>query len=182
MRALTVDVAVTKDPKTGLMVATLHNDYGTPQRALRDGGIRLGARRQTTGGIVTGYGAIVAFENAIDRLIAAGAIGHGDDQRSRMFAVDWLRRIHAKAGLSRRLIGKYEPPSSASAGDPMFDPEKLFYRRQWNALFDELRADRARVVIRAVCFDEAVEPWTWAALREGLDQIVAWQGLRRTRR
>jgi hypothetical protein len=171
------DVVLMRDPKTGLMVAALQNDYGTPERSRHQGGIRIVARRLTKGGITTGYGAMAVGENAVSRLIEKGLLGHGETLADRLIAIDWLRHLFIKAGLPQRVSGKYEGSTSKSTADKLSNPVTLFYRAKWNSVFGALTPERAALVVDVVCFDD--DPFTKAIpeLIEALDCIVKWQAL-----
>jgi hypothetical protein len=48
-------------------VMPVERDYGTPERAEKDGGVRIEARAVTPGGVIVDYGAHVAAECVVDR-------------------------------------------------------------------------------------------------------------------
>lgn len=171
------DVLLSRDPKSGLLVATLQNDHGTPERARQMGGIRIVARRLARGGIITGYGAVAVGENAVARMVESGSLGSGSQLADRLVAVDWLRFVYTRASLPPRVTGKYEGSTSKSSGDRLANPITLFYRAKWNSVFDALTPERAALVVAVVCFDEDPFPRAIPELIEALDGIVKWQAL-----
>lgn len=155
-------------------------DLGTRERAHRQGGLAVGARVQTDGGIVVHHGAAARVECVLDALKEAGLLDGSEGgkvdraavARSRYEQGLWLRRLFQRAGLQP--VRAFEPGTVRGTGDITDDMARA--RVRYNQTMRNL-GDCGDTVVSFVCHDQVLrgEP-SLRALRRGLDRLCVLRG------
>lgn len=150
-------------------------DFGPPERRRRQGGIDVGARVQTDGGVIIHRGARARIECALDALLQAGVLtGNQGGRRDR----DAIARTRYEAGLSlRRLfhaagltgVHAYDPERRGGVSEPS-DAQTSAFRR-YNRIIRAL-GDLAPAVTAPCCHDSiATAAAQRQAVARGLDRL-----------
>ncbi|MBL8630170.1 MAG: hypothetical protein JNM81_11105 [Rhodospirillaceae bacterium] len=166
-------------------------DLGPRERARHRGGLKLGARVQTDGGIVLHQGAAASVECVLDALRESGLLngceGAPHDRasvgRSRYEQGLWLRQLYFRAGLNSvralDLASRGSGAGSASAryGDHDFiSDDAARARMKYNRVVRDL-GGFADAVTSFVCFDQIKRgEQHLTLLRKGLDRLCALRG------
>lgn len=165
---------VARDPRSGIEVAVLGDDTGTPERAQHD---QIETGWQV--GREVGRSKRVATQRCIDRLLRRGAIS-----ARQWKAADRLRSLHHVAGLEPRMVG--DLVRVGGAGECTYgmaaNERQAHARAQLRAALQAAGPAVASVIVDVVCHD--VEPTAWAhakgrhwswvrpLLHAGLDEMV----------
>ena len=98
--------------EASLLYATAKTDTGSPQRADREGGVRIGHVRTEAGA----WGRIAIAVGALEALRQSGALGPYVEATRRLEAADAVAREIEKARLRRSTTGGYLLRTPGSAG------------------------------------------------------------------
>jgi hypothetical protein len=155
-------------------------DLGPTERARHRGGIRVGARLQTEGGMVLHQGAAAKIDNVLDALRETGLLDGAEGCRADRSAVGrsryeqgaWLRQLFLRAGLNT----VHAQDLNAKRGSGEMDDGTARARMRYNKVVREL-GPFAEATIGFVCFDHVRRgDAELNLLRKGLDRLCAMRG------
>lgn len=124
-------------------------------------------------------GARVAAECLLDALKAHGALGpkESDEANRRHEAGTWLRRLHHRCRIARKVTASYETTGGNSDAEMSdVDADALSWNR--SCLKETMRElGRYAETVRDVCvYDQPVRGWR-GELLEGLDRLAKMRGI-----
>ncbi len=159
-------------------------DLGTRERARQQGGVKIGARVQTDGGLVLHHGAAASVECVLDALRDTGLLdgceGTKHDRanvgRSRYEQGVWLRQLYFRSGLNT--LHAHDITSRGRGHDSNDDisDETARARMKFNRVVRDLGVF-SEAVQNFVCFDHIKRgEQHLTMLRKGLDRLCLVRG------
>lgn len=178
----------TEGPQThrvnGLDLAVNSDDVGPPERFTRDELIDVDVYERKELRRVKK----VITQTPLDRYRAHQELDPGDPRNNERLWVagNTLRETHFFAGLSQRVIGRYDEASGRSIDAPSAERREQA-RRAYQAAIDAIGPELARVVVYVVCEDGSATGWAeqedsgyyrprdgMVALRLGLEALARY--------
>lgn len=157
------------------------NDVGTPERALRQGGISLAPRTISEGGIETSVGAQANAECVLDALYLSGQLNGTQGARADRAAVGksryqqglWLRELSIDAGL----VPMRAANINAGGGGGEMSDATADKRAQFTRTVRDVLKVFGNGTIAVVCFDQAADsPAKLSVVQSGLDRLCLERG------
>ncbi|MDX2142990.1 MAG: hypothetical protein SFV19_06525 [Rhodospirillaceae bacterium] len=155
-------------------------DLGTVERGRHRGGVRVGARIQTEGGVVLHQGAAAKIDNVLDALKDTGLLDGAEGSRADRAAVArsryeqgaWLRQLFLRAGLNT----VHAMDLNAKRGSGEMDDGVARARMRYNKVVREL-GPFGEATVGFVCFDHVRRGDAQLnLLRKGLDRLCVMRG------
>jgi hypothetical protein len=171
-------IELTRDTKTGVLVAMTGDDLGANHSVREERGeVVVRAREVSRGGTVVARGAEVVSPGRMEALVVSGALdglhpSRPEARRMAIEAAEWVRDLTERRRLRKRVVALYQPATPQGQNDVSKAEER--------AAADMSRAGAAVgwpqlwAMIDAITFEEPLSRRSEELVIEGISRLVIW--------